>query len=111
MKGLKMPSSPNYVRDIAQETKTAKARGEKDAGTNGPDAKRHKLRRLALKRGMVKRGQDLDHRVPLSKDGPNTLANARAEAPGVNRSFPRNSDGSLKANHPTAQEKAKLKKT
>jgi hypothetical protein len=104
-----MPSSPGYKRDYAQEYKTSKARGEQDAGHDGEAAKRKRFRRAALKRGLVKKGQDLDHRIPLSKKGANTMANARAEAPGVNRSFPRNSDGSMKANHPTAQEKAKLK--
>lgn len=105
-----MPSSPGYVRDYKQEHKTAIARGEQGTGHNGDGAKRARFRRAALKLGMVKKGQDLDHRKPMSKGGPNTLANARPEAPGVNRSFPRNKDGSMKANHPTAQEKAKLGK-
>lgn len=94
-----MPSSPNYVRDYKQEHKTAKARGER-GGHMSDDTKRRKLRRLALKKGMVKPGQDLDHKVPLSKGGSNTLANARAESPHTNRSFPRRSDGSMIANHP-----------
>ena len=104
-----MPSSPNYKRDLQQEYRTAVARGEKAAGHNGPDAERHRARRAALKKGMVKKGQDWDHKVPLSKHGSNALSNGRAEAPSVNRSFPRNSDGSMKANHPTAKQKAKLK--
>ncbi len=71
-----MPSSKNYVRDYKQERKTAIARGE----TGSPDsdnAARKRLRRAALKRGMVKAGQDLDHKKPLSKGGANTLKNAR----------------------------------
>jgi 5-methylcytosine-specific restriction endonuclease McrA len=90
-----MPSSPNYVRDIAQETRTAKARG---------DMKRNKLRkrlrRLAVKKGLVKPndGKDIDHKVALKKGGSNTLANARVSSASDNRSFPRNPDGSMKKN-------------
>jgi 5-methylcytosine-specific restriction endonuclease McrA len=91
-----MPSSKDYVRDYAQETKTSKARGE-IGGSDTPNAKRKRLRRLALKKGMVKPGQDLDHKKPLSKGGSNTLKNARATSPSENRSFPRNSDGSIKS--------------
>lgn len=91
-----MPSSKNYVRDYKQETRTAKRRGEKGGGTNGDDAKRKRLRRKALKLGLVKPGQDLDHKKPLSKGGSNTLKNARATTPSKNRSFPRNKDGSMK---------------
>lgn len=106
-----MPSSPGYKRNYEQEYATSKARGEQDAGHDGEAAKRKRFRRAALKRGMVKKGQDLDHKVPLSKGGSNTLKNARAEAPGVNRSFPRNSDGSMKVNRPTEKERAKLRRT
>lgn len=95
-----MPSSPNYVRDYAQEEKTAEARGEQNTGHNSGSAERHRLRRQALKRGMVKPGEDVDHRKPLSKGGANTLTNARIESEHDNRSYPRNKDGSMKANHP-----------
>jgi 5-methylcytosine-specific restriction endonuclease McrA len=91
-----MPSSENYKRDYKQEYKTAKGRGEVGTGSESGNAKRHRLRREALKLGMVKPGQDLDHKRPLSKGGSNTLDNARAVHPSKNRSFPRNSDGSMK---------------
>lgn len=91
-----MPSSENYVRDYKQEAKTSRARGE-IGGSDSPNAKRKRLRRLALKKGMVKPGQDLDHKKPLSKGGANTLKNARAVSPSKNRSYPRNSDGSIKS--------------
>jgi len=91
-----MPSSPGYVRDYKQEAKTAKERGEQGTGSDSGSAKRHRLRRKALKLGMVKPGQDLDHKKPLSKGGANTLANARATTPSENRSFKRNKDGSMK---------------
>ena len=91
-----MPSSPGYVRDYVQEAKTAKARGEKDGGHNGEDAERHLARRKALKLGMVKKGEDLDHRVPLSQGGSNNEDNWRARTVHGNRSFARNPDGSMK---------------
>jgi hypothetical protein len=90
-----MPSSPGYVRNFKQEYATSKERGEQGVGPEGDGAKRMKLRRQALKRGMVHKGQDLDHRVALSKGGANTLANGRAETPHQNRSFPRRADGSM----------------
>lgn len=93
-----MPSSKNYVRDYKQEYKTAKRRGEVAGGSDGDNAKRQRLRRMALKKGMVKPGQDLDHIKPLSKGGANTLKNARAASKSDNRSFPRNKDGSMKKN-------------
>jgi len=93
-----MPSSPGYKRDYKQEYKTQKERGESGTGSDSGSAQRKRLRRLALKKGMVKPGQDLDHKKPLSKGGSNTLKNARAVSPSENRSFPRNKDGSMKSN-------------
>lgn len=95
-----MPSSPGYKRDLKQEYRTAKARGEVGTGSDSKNAERHRARRKALKLGLVKPGQDLDHKRPLSKGGSNSVANFRARSPHANRSFPRNSDGSMKANHP-----------
>ena len=91
-----MPSSKNYTRDYDQEYKTAKSRGEVGTGSESGNAKRHRARRAALKKGMVKPGQDLAHKKALSKGGSNKLSNTRAEAPSKNRSFPRNKDGSMK---------------
>jgi hypothetical protein len=93
-----MPSSPGYVRDLKQEYKTAKARGEIGTGHDSKNAERHRARRLALKKGLVKPGQDWDHIEPLSKGGSNKLSNGRARSPHANRGFPRNSDGSMKSN-------------
>ena len=92
-----MPSSPGYSRDYRQEYKTAKARGEVGTGSNSGNAERHKARRAALKLGMVRKGQDLDHKQPLSQEGSNDKSNWRARSPHANRSFARNADGSMKA--------------
>jgi hypothetical protein len=89
-----MPSSPGYVRDIPREEATAKARGE-----DVKNAERHQARRKALKLGMVKPGEDLDHKTPLSKGGASDdPKNFRAETEHANRSFARNPDGSMKSN-------------
>lgn len=90
-----MPSSKNYKRNYAQEIKTAEARGERGS-PDSKNSKRAQLRYHALKLGLVRKGQDLDHRVPLSKGGANTLSNVRPMEPSKNRSFPRNKDGSMK---------------
>lgn len=92
-----MPSSPNYVRKYGQEYATQKQRGEVAQGHDSPNAERKRARRKALKLGMVKKGQDLDHKTPLSKGGSNDPSNYRAAAPGENRSFARNPDGSMKS--------------
>jgi hypothetical protein len=92
-----MPSSPNYKRNYAQEYATQKTRGEVAKGSNSPNAERKRARRKALKLGMVKKGQDLDHKKALSKGGSNTPSNFRATSPGENRSFARNPDGSMKS--------------
>ncbi len=93
-----MPSSPGYKRDYSREYELQKKRGESGTGSDSGNAQRKRLRRKALKLGMVKKGQDLDHKRPLSKGGSNTLANARATTASENRSFPRNKDGSMKSN-------------
>jgi hypothetical protein len=97
-----MPSSPGYVRDYAQEYKTAKARGEVGTGHGSGNAERHRLRRKALKLGMVKKGdgKDVDHREPISKGGSNSISNARVESAHDNRSYARHADGSMVSNKP-----------
>lgn len=94
-----MPSSPGYVRNIPREEATAKARGEQSTGHNSKSAERQRARRKALKLGMVKPGQDLDHKRPLSKGGTNAISNLRAESEHANRSFARRADGSMISNH------------
>jgi 5-methylcytosine-specific restriction endonuclease McrA len=91
-----MPSSDKYQRDYSREYDTQKQRGESGTGSASGNAKRHKLRRLALKQKRVSKGQDVDHVTPLSKGGANTMGNARSTTPSKNRSFPRNADGSMK---------------
>lgn len=86
------------TRDYKREYELQKKRGDSGSGSDSGNAKRHRLRRKALKLGMVKPGQDVDHKVALSKGGSNSIKNARAASPSENRSFPRNKDGSMKSN-------------
>ena len=86
-----MPSSPGYVRDMKQEYKTAKRRGDVHKSML-----RKRARRLMLKKGLVKPGQDVDHRQPLGKGGSNAVSNLRAASPRSNRSFPRTSSGAMR---------------
>ena len=94
-----MPSSPSYRRDYVQERKTAIRRGEA-LGSSSDHAKRLRLRRALEKQGKVHKGdgKDVDHKKPLSKGGSNKTSNARVVSASTNRSFPRNSDGSMRRN-------------
>lgn len=92
-----MPDSPGYKRNYKQEYKTAAARGEVGAGHDSGDAVRHRARRVMLKKGAVKAGQDVDHKKPLSEGGAETSPkNLRAESVHKNRSYPRTSKGAIK---------------
>lgn len=94
-----MPSSPGYKRDYRRERQTAIARGE-TLGSDSDNAKRKRLRRQFEKAGKVHKGdgKDVDHKQALSKGGSNTMRNGRVTSASANRSFPRNSDGSMKRN-------------
>jgi hypothetical protein len=80
-------------RDYKRERELQLKRGEAKG-----NAERTKIRRAAIKAGMVKRGDgtDLDHKRPISKGGANTLGNIRVTTPSKNRGFKRNKDGSMK---------------
>lgn len=88
-----MPSSPNYKRNYKQEYATAASRGEIKGSML-----RKRARRMMLKKGLVKPGQDVDHKRPLSKGGANKPSNFRVVSASANRGFPRNPDGSMKSN-------------
>lgn len=82
-----MPSSPNYVRDYAQERKTAKKRKETGVGSESGDAKRHRARRkYEKKNGKLPPGKELDHKKPLAKGGSNESSNVRPRDKSENRS-------------------------
>lgn len=92
-----MPSPKGYVRNYKEEEKTAKARGETGVGSKSGDAERHRARRIEIKKGAVKAGQDVDHIDPLSKGGAATdPKNLRPRSVHANRSYPRTAKGAIK---------------
>ena len=82
-------------RPYKEEYKKQKARGEHDERMT-----RQKARRALDAKGVDRKGKDIDHKTPLSKGGTNASSNLRLVAPSSNRSFSRNSDGSVKHNEP-----------
>lgn len=60
---------------------------------------RQKARRAMDANGVNRAGKDIDHKRPLSKGGTNASSNLRLVSPSTNRSFTRNSDGSVKSNN------------
>lgn len=85
----------NGKRDYKRENELYNSRPEQIKARS----ERTTLRRQANAAGITSKGdgKDLDHKKPLSKGGANTLANARVTSKSTNRSFSRNSDGSLKS--------------
>lgn len=83
-----MPSSPNYVRDLKQERKTAIARGETSVGSKSKDATRHRARRALEKKlgHKIPSNQDVDHKKALKSGGSNSTANLRVRSQSSNRS-------------------------
>ena len=61
-------------------------------------AQRNKARRMLEREGVVHKGdgKDVDHNKPLSKGGATVINNLRVRPAAANRSFKRNSDGSMK---------------
>lgn len=73
-------------------------------------AERNTARADAMKAGLVHKGdgKDIDHTKPLSKGGSATdKSNRRVVSASANRSFQRNSDGSLKSQTSKAERKRK----
>ena len=96
-----------YQRDYSREYALQKKRGDSGSGSDSGNAKRHRARYSATKLGLVKPGdgKDLDHRNPISRGGSNAPSNFRVESKHANRSFPRNSDGSMIKNKEKTPEK------
>ena len=61
-------------------------------------AQRNKARRIMEREGVVHKGdgKDVDHKTPLSKGGTTVRSNLKAVPATKNRSYKRNSDGSIK---------------
>lgn len=71
----------NKKRPYKKEYKQQKARGE-----HANRMKRQKARRDYDKRGIDRKGKDIDHKKPLSKGGSNGRKNLRLVSKKTNRS-------------------------
>jgi hypothetical protein len=78
------------IRDYKQEYKTQKSRGEHE-----DRMERQRARRKLDAKGVTRLGKDVAHVKALSKGGSNADG-IRLESPSKNRSFKRNSNGSMK---------------
>lgn len=69
----------------------------------------NKARAMLIKDGIVHKGdgKDVDHKRALSKGGSNERSNLRAVPASTNRSFSRNSDGSMKRNDGASRQRRK----
>jgi 5-methylcytosine-specific restriction endonuclease McrA len=59
-------------------------------------AQRNAARAMLMEEGRVRKGDDVDHKKPLSKGGGNGRSNLRVVAASKNRSVKRKQDGSLR---------------
>lgn len=69
-----------------------------DRGEHEHRMERQRARRAMDKKGIDRKGKDIDHVVALSKGGSNAPSNLRLVSPSKNRSFARNKDSSMKRN-------------
>lgn len=92
-----MPYKNKADRNYKREYQLQKARGESEAATR---RKRAQTRAAYDKAGIDRTGKDIDHTRALSKGGSAARGNTTLKSPSANRSFKRNSDGSMKANRP-----------
>lgn len=90
-----MPYMKNGHRDYRREYDLYQGKPEQIKARS----ERTTARRQANASGLTHKGdgKDIDHIKPLSKGGSNTKSNQRVVSASRNRSFARNSDGSLKS--------------
>lgn len=88
-----MPFMKNGKRDYKREVALYTSKPE----VIKKRVEQNKARRMMEKAGKVHKGdgKDVDHRTPLSKGGKTTRSNLRVTTQSANRSFRRNSNGSL----------------
>jgi len=90
-----MPYMTNGKRDYKKEYAKYHSRDEQIKNRTA----RTTARRQSNAAGTTSKGdgKDLDHRTPLSKGGSTAKSNLRVVSASSNRSFSRNSDGSMKS--------------
>jgi hypothetical protein len=72
-----MPSTPNYKRDYKDEYKKHHS---------SPQAKTDRAARNKAARAKGQPGKDVDHKVPLRKNGSKSLSNTKLRSVSSNRS-------------------------
>lgn len=97
-----MPYKNKSDRNYKKEWQNQKKRGRKEQERRNA---RERTRYAYDKAGIDRTGKDIDHKRPLSKGGSASKSNTRLVSPSANRSFRRNSDGSVKSNKPYAKSK------
>ena len=85
----------NKPRPYKKEYQQQKERKEQPT-RNARERARYKMD----KKGVDRKGKDIDHVIPLSKGGTNASSNLKLKSPSANRSFSRNSDHTVKKNRP-----------
>lgn len=100
-----MPYMTGGRRDYKKENRLYNSKPEQIKNRS----ERTVARREANATGVTHKGdnKDLDHITPLSKGGSNNKSNLRAVSEGSNRSFSRNSDGSLKSQESRRERKGR----
>lgn len=100
-----MPSSKNYVRNYVQERKT-ESKARKHARVM-----RNQARQELIQEGKARvgDGKDVGHKTAISKGGTNSRKNLEVQSAASNRSFKRNSDGSM-ASETSKKERKKGRK-
>lgn len=86
-----MPYKNKSDRDAKHEWEVEKKR----PGAHEARMERQRARRALDKKGIDRSGKDVAHNKALSKGGSNKQG-VKLQAPSKNRSFARNSDGSMK---------------
>jgi hypothetical protein len=88
----------NKPRPYKKEYEQQQERGELPTRMD-----RQRARNEMDKKGIDRKGKDIDHVVPLSKGGTNAPSNLKLKKPSENRSFSRNADHTVKKNKPRAK--------
>lgn len=100
-----MPFMKNGRRDYKRENELYNSKPEQIKNRTA----RTTARRQANAAGTTSKGdgKDIDHKQPLSRGGSNSKSNQRVVDRGTNRSFARNSDGSMKSQTSKRESKRK----
>lgn len=88
----------NKPRPYKKEYEQQQERGELPTRMD-----RQRARNEMDKKGIDRKGKDIDHVVPLSKGGTNAPSNLKLKKPSENRSFSRNANHTVKKNKPKAK--------